>query len=325
VHRGALAFHHVLVERRRAPHGLTGVVDDEVEAVVRREELVAERVDARRVAQVEAEDLEAVRPLLEVGLARVARGRVAREARRDDEPRAGAEELEAGLVADLDAAAGEERGTAAEIGELRALREVEIAAGGTELIVEVMERGVVLLAHVAVPLFDRLAELRIVDVALLEPLGGEDVRRVEHRLAAQRADAADVEHFLFLLHGGRLALAGRGLDHLPARLRVGVVDERGGGEEALALLGRERGEEPAVGDDALEQLGGRADCVAQVVRIGGVPGERMLGTGHLRKIAERRGRSPYDQGFAESRDGMQIGCLPPSSARIRRPTQAHVL
>ena len=37
------------------------------------EQLAAERLDARRVAQVEAEDLEAVAPLGEVRLLRVAR------------------------------------------------------------------------------------------------------------------------------------------------------------------------------------------------------------------------------------------------------------
>ena len=47
-------------------------------------EVAAERLDARRVAQVEAEDLEPVAPLVEVGLLRVAERGVAREPGGDD-------------------------------------------------------------------------------------------------------------------------------------------------------------------------------------------------------------------------------------------------
>ena len=101
------------VELGRAAHGLARVVDDEVEPVARRVEVVAERLDARRVAQIEAEDLEPVAPLVEVGFARVPQRRVAREAGRDDQLGAGAQELDAGLVADLHPAAGEQRHPAA--------------------------------------------------------------------------------------------------------------------------------------------------------------------------------------------------------------------
>ena len=57
-------------------------------------------------------------PLGEVGLRGVAAGGVARKARRDDEMRAGAQQLEPGLIADLHAPAGEQRDAAAQIGEL---------------------------------------------------------------------------------------------------------------------------------------------------------------------------------------------------------------
>ena len=139
----------MLVEVGRTPHGLAGVVDDEVEAIARGQQLAAERLDARRVAQVESEDLEAIAPLGEVRLLRVARRGVAREARRDDELRAGAQQLEAGLIADLHAPAGEQRDAAAQVGELGALGEVDLRARRAQLIVEVMDR-VVLLADVAV-------------------------------------------------------------------------------------------------------------------------------------------------------------------------------
>jgi len=60
VERRSLTRHHVRVEVGRTPHGLTCVVDDEVEACARGQELAAERFDTRRVTKVEAEDLEAV-------------------------------------------------------------------------------------------------------------------------------------------------------------------------------------------------------------------------------------------------------------------------
>ena len=97
---------------------------------------MAERLDARRVAQVEPEDLEPVAPLVEVGLLRVAGRGVAREARRDDQLRAGAQQLDPGLVADLHAAAGEQRDAARRSAVSVRLREVEVAARRAELVVE---------------------------------------------------------------------------------------------------------------------------------------------------------------------------------------------
>ncbi len=86
--------------------------------------------------EVEAEDLEPVCPFAEIGFFRVARGGIAREPRRDDEMRAGAEQFQPCLIADLDAAACQQRDTSTEVGQLRARREVLVAAGRAELIVE---------------------------------------------------------------------------------------------------------------------------------------------------------------------------------------------
>ena len=159
--------------------------------------MLAERLDARRVAQVEAEDLEPVAPLLEVGLGGVAGRGVAREARRHDQLRAGAEQLDPGLVADLHPAAGEERHPVPSGRPSPTACVVEVPARGAELVVERMDADVVLLADVAVLRLDDLAELGIAfDVGLLEPVGREDVRRREHRLLAQHADAGLGEHRL---------------------------------------------------------------------------------------------------------------------------------
>ena len=103
--------------------------------------LAAERLHARRVAQVETEDLEPMAPVAEVGLLRVARRGVARKARGDDEVRAGAQELQAGLVADLHAPAGQQRDAAAQVRQLGARGEVHVGAGGAQLIVEVRGRA----------------------------------------------------------------------------------------------------------------------------------------------------------------------------------------
>ena len=116
--RRRLRVEHVAVEVGRPPDGLAGVVDDEVQPLARLAEVVAERLDARRVAQVEPEDLEPVAPLVEVGLLRVAGGRVAREAGRDDQACPGAQQLDPRLVADLDPPAGEERYPAGQVGGL---------------------------------------------------------------------------------------------------------------------------------------------------------------------------------------------------------------
>src|SRR5258705_5075247 len=71
--QGGLTGHHVGVEVRRTTDRLSGVVDDEVQSVARGEQLLAEGLDAWRVAQVEAEDLETILPFVEIGLPRLTR------------------------------------------------------------------------------------------------------------------------------------------------------------------------------------------------------------------------------------------------------------
>src|SRR5687767_10555189 len=150
VQRGGLARHHVGVEAGRTPHGLTRVIDDEVETRARGEQLAAEGLDAGRMAQVEAEDLEAMTPFSKVRLTGVTRRRIPWEARSHDQVRTAAQQLESRLVADLHAPAGEQRDAATEIGQLGALTEVQLRARRTQLIVEVMNQRVLLLADVAV-------------------------------------------------------------------------------------------------------------------------------------------------------------------------------
>ena len=219
--------------------------------------MLAEGLDARRVAQIEPEDLEPVAPVVEVGLPGVARGRVAREARRDDQVRACSQQLDPGLVADLHAPAGEQRDATAQVGRLAPLAVVEIAAVAAQLVVERVDLEVALLADVAVLRLDDLAEVRIVrHVGLLEPGGREDVGRREHRLLAQHADAGLGEHRLVALELARLLPAADGLAPLPALGDVGVEDVARGVQQPRALLRRERREQAAIARELLEHVGG---------------------------------------------------------------------
>jgi len=142
-------------------------VELEVEARQRRVEPLAEELDAGGVAEVDAVDREPVLPGREVGLARVAGRRVAREARERHDPAAGAEEEHRRLVADLHARAGDERHPAAEVHRGGAAGVVLVAARGAQLVVKGVEAP----------------ELRLADVALA---GLCELRRVVGRRLACR-------------------------------------------------------------------------------------------------------------------------------------------
>src|SRR3546814_3513190 len=101
VERRRLEVGHVAVELGRAPHGLAGVVHDVVEPAAGAGQVLAERLHARRVAQVEAVDLEPVAPLVDVGLAAVAQRRVTGAAGGDDQRPTRPPQLVAGRVPDL--------------------------------------------------------------------------------------------------------------------------------------------------------------------------------------------------------------------------------
>jgi hypothetical protein len=214
------------------------------------------------VAEVEAEDLQSIPPLGEVRLARVARRRIPGEPGRHDEPGAAPEELEARLIADLDPAAGQQRHGAPQIGELGALDEVELGAGRAELVVEVVQRGEVRLAHVAMLPLERLARgVRGLPVGRGERLGRqrrEDVGRGDVRAPPQGADAGAVADRLLALDLVGFAAAGGGAYELAAARGVGSVDVARCLKQAGAILGRNAGEQGAVGDESLEQADGGA-------------------------------------------------------------------
>ena len=170
--RGGFGFHHVRVELGRTAHGLAGVVDDEVQARVLGRQFAAEGLHARRVAQVQAEDLQPVRPVAEIGFVGITRRRIAREAGGDDQLRTGAQQLQARLVADLDPPAGQQRDAPAQVGQFGALEEIELRAVRAHLVVEVVDQGVFLLAHVAVAQLRRFQWL----ADFLHAVPGDEVR-----------------------------------------------------------------------------------------------------------------------------------------------------
>ena len=263
-HQPDLPFggHHVRVEAGWTPDGLARVVDDEVEALARSHELAAERFHAGRVAQVEAEDLEPVRPIAEVGLLRIARGGVAREPRRDDQLRARAEKLQSRLVADLDATAGDERNPPAQVRKFGARGEIEIGAGGAQLIVEVVNAGVSRLADVADA---RRGSGFVCDVVLAivrrEMRGREHVRRGDDGAPAQPPDAGLVQHRLCLPD----TFCSRGLLPFPLRPRVRYREPGECLMQAAPILRREPLEQPPVGSDLLQHVDGGAQLLVDAV------------------------------------------------------------
>ena len=62
--RTGFAGHHVLVEIGRTTNRLAGVIDDEIEPRARGEQVTAKGLHTRRVAQVQAENFQAVAPIL---------------------------------------------------------------------------------------------------------------------------------------------------------------------------------------------------------------------------------------------------------------------
>ena len=196
--RAPLSLHQVSVEAGRASHRLAGVVDDEVEAGLVLQQLAAEELDAGRMPQIEPVDRQPVAPLREVLLGRVAAGRVVGEAGGHEHPRAGAEELDRRLVADLHPCAGDQRGPSREVAGPVAALEVELATVDAEVIVEVVERPVLGLADVAIARRVQLAgRLGSLGRRLPHQLAGRvAARRREDRRRPLAADRARVEHLL---------------------------------------------------------------------------------------------------------------------------------
>ena len=146
--RGALRLDERRVGARSPAHRLRGVVDQDVQRALRGHG-VRERDDLSGVPQVDAHDAQPVQPVGTVGHRGEAAHGVVREAGGDGRVGAVAEQSQRDVHADLGAAAGEQGAPAGEVGAGVALGAVERGAVRTELVVEGVDHGVVVLAHVA--------------------------------------------------------------------------------------------------------------------------------------------------------------------------------
>src|SRR5439155_24130198 len=114
-------------------------------------------------------DCEAVSPVGEIRFLRITSRGIARKPRSDDEVCSGAQQFDSCLVPNLDAAAGEQRHPPAQIRELTAFAEIQLRTRRAKLIVEMMDRGVILFADVTILRLQDFAKLRVVlDLLLFE-------------------------------------------------------------------------------------------------------------------------------------------------------------
>ena len=233
----------------------------------RREQVPAERLDARRVAQIEAEDLQPMAPLREVRLRGIARRRVAREARGDDELRAGAQQLDARLVADLHAPAGEQRDAPAQVGRLGALAEVQLRAGRAELVVEVVDRRVVAACRcsssAARP--TRGTRHRRRRPCCSKPAGGKTFGVVNTGLRRSAADARSRRAPLVALAPSRrLRWRTRAFTSRRRSGTDGTEDLARRPHQAVAFVVRQPREQRAIGGHRLQQRGCGSQSLGQV-------------------------------------------------------------
>src|SRR5882757_5070433 len=219
------------------------------------------------MAQIETVDLEVSGESGEIRLLRVSFGRIDRKACGDDDMRAGAQEFEGGLKADLDPGAGDERIVPTETGRLFALGVVEIPARDAQRVVIAMPHCKGFLADVAGALLPVLGAL--VEAVRLRPL--EPERRV-HRRAPLYAQTRLI-HDLPVVNPRGLALgAAKRLPHSRDIVALGLGDQSGEGQQFASPLRREAGEVRAIGLDRPQH----ADAGVYIS-----VGERRIGKGAL--------------------------------------------
>ena len=205
--------------------------------------------------EIQTEDFETISPVAEIGLARIPGRRIARKTRRDDHVRARSKQLQAGLIADLDAPAGQQRDAAPEIGQLGALsRNSGRRTAGTSdrrsdesLCTSSCRRSSAEARRHASP-SDALPLFRSV-------CRRKDVRGVEDRLSAKRADARPGARGFIVFHALRLAFAGRPSPSAGVRA-IGTVNERDGLQQPLPIFLRDTCQHRSIGRNRFEKRDG---------------------------------------------------------------------
>ncbi len=146
--RGALALDQGRVGGGQTAHGLRRVVDQDVQGPGLGDPL-GQGHGLRRVAQVDADDLQPVHPVRRVVHGLEPADGVLGEARGDGRVGAVTQQPQRDVHADLGTAAGEQRALAGQVGSGVALGAVQAGAVRTELVVEVVDLDVAGLACVA--------------------------------------------------------------------------------------------------------------------------------------------------------------------------------
>ena len=254
--RSGLGLEQMTKEPGRTPHRLTRIVENVVEPRQPLPEKPREQIHARCVAQVEPEDLQACAELAEVQLLRVTARGIDRESRGDDHVRAGAQQLQRGLVADLHACARDERVVAAKVRGLPALRVVEVATGFAQRIVVAMHFRERPLADVARELVTQLgARVRLLGRRRLEPQ-----RRVDRRASLDAQCGLIDEHSV--VRPRRFALgAPERLGHPHELVTLRFRDQARERQQLAALLAREARELRAVCLDGAQHTDASLDVV----------------------------------------------------------------
>ena len=132
----------------RPPDRLGGVVDEDIEAGSTGQQAIGERHDRRQGPEVERFDPQPAGPGVEVRLPGVPGGGVPGETGRDEHLGPVPQQLQGGLIADLDPPAGDDRPTAGQLRPLPALLRVEPCAGRTEQVVVVVDLTISAVADV---------------------------------------------------------------------------------------------------------------------------------------------------------------------------------
>src|SRR5882672_11088464 len=239
VQRTSLARHHMLIKIRGTSHRLTGIVDNKIKPLTGLEQMPAKSFYARGVAQIEPEDFESIAPFVKIRLAGVTGSRVSREARSNNELRAGPQKFDTGLVANLDPPAGEERNPPTQVSQLRSFLEIQGGASRAELVIEMMNGRVVLFADVTILRINHFTKGFVpLNLLLLECFGRNNVRCSKHRPFPQLADPGFREHSLIALYPFGFLQALCGSEKEAALQRIGAVNLATGLEQTNPVFDR---------------------------------------------------------------------------------------
>jgi hypothetical protein len=175
-----------------------------------------------------------------------------------------AQQLDAGLIADLHPPAGQQRDAPAQIRQFGALAEIQFRARRAKLIVEMVNCGVVALADVTILGLDDFTEIWVVlDFLRLEAGRRRQVWRREHFFPPQLSNASFPEQALIALQLLGPALAQSGF-HQPAPvLYIRTVDVPRGLNQAHLFLDGQGGQQRRISGSTLQHFDGGPQAIGQ--------------------------------------------------------------